>query len=98
MEPQDLIKYPASEVKAVVVNGQLIPDANTVRSMLWTLSQTMKSNPELAELFRSDPLKVLGSLGLSAELQVEAAQSFGVEIPEGSCVATCACTGCCVTS
>lgn len=102
MELPDQTKLPASEPKAIIVNGTLIPDADSVRSILWTLTQQMKNNPDLADSFSEDPLKVLGSLGLNYELQIEAAQAFGVELAEGGaaaeCYATCACTGCCYTS
>lgn len=89
---------PTSEPKATIVNGVLIPDADSVRSMLWTLSQRMKTDTALAEAFRTDPLRVLGEMGLNTELQAEAAKSFGIEIPEGArCTWTCVISNCTIT-
>jgi hypothetical protein len=82
---------PNSEPKAQIANGTLIIDADSVRSILWTLQQNRLSDPDLDTSFKADPGKVLGQLGLSLEIQNEVLSGMGIAIPEGcwwSCVVT----------
>jgi len=88
---------PISAPKAIIVDGHLIPDAGTVRSMLFTLSQRLKSDPALEEKFKADPKGVLGEIGLSGDVQVEAAEYLGIEPSQiAGCAFTCART-CAIT-
>jgi len=79
---------PASEPRAIVFKGVLVPDADSVRSMLYTLGERMKTDTKLAEQFKKDPERVLGNIGLCADIQTEVLAAQGIEIPEG-CSVTC---------
>ena len=95
------VKAPAGEVKAIPINGMLIPDADSVRSMLWTLQERMKTDAQLAARYKAEPGVVLGSLGICRELQLEIMKAEGIEVPEGEpCYAvqkTCSWTHCMIT-
>jgi hypothetical protein len=90
------VRPPASAPKAIVKRGVLGADAGSVRSILYTLGQKIKRDPKLARQFQDDPRKVLRDLGLNLDVQTEAIQSLGVELPEG-CASTCAGMTCAVT-
>jgi len=87
------VKAPAGEVKAIPINGMLIPDADSVRSMLWTLQERMKTDAQLAARYRAEPGIVLGNLGICRDLQLEIMKAEGIEIGEGEpprvCYVTC---------
>jgi hypothetical protein len=83
---------PPSQPQARVINGMLIPDLDTVRSILFSLQQKMKTNAALAAAFQADPAKVLGEVGLCGDLQFEVLTLLGIPIPEGcgfSCQDSC---------
>jgi hypothetical protein len=70
----------------------LIPDIDTVRSILFSLQQKMKTNAALAAAFQAEPAKVLGEVGLCVDLQFEVLKLLGIPIPEGcgfSCGSSC---------
>jgi hypothetical protein len=98
MDPQNKPIVPTSEPQSILVNGALVPDADTVRSMLWTLSQKMKDDPRLAEAFRTDPHRVLGEIGLNNEIQRQAIKDLGVELPEGCVFSDCVLTDYCIAT
>src|SRR5262245_60146224 len=87
-------KTPPSEPKVLIVNGMLMPDADSVRSVLYTLHQKMKGDAALAQQYQADPRRVLGSIGLNADIQTEVMKLEGIPIPEGmpcseTCMRTC---------
>jgi hypothetical protein len=83
---------PPSQPQARVINGVLIPDLDTLRSILFTLQQKMKTNAALATAFKADPARVLGEVGVCRDLQSEVLTLLGIPIPEGcggSCQNSC---------
>jgi len=94
-------KAPTGEVKAVLVGGMLFPDADSVRSMLWTLQERMKTDAQLAARYQAEPGVVLGNLGICRELQLEIMKAEGIEVPEGEPCCwpprSCIFTECCMT-
>lgn len=91
------------EVKVQLIDGIIIPDLDTVRQMVSALKIRMEENPVLKSDFDRDPRGVLGSVGLSQDIQGEILKDDGNlnEIPEGCAVTCgmtgCACSGCCFT-
>lgn len=75
-------RAPPGKVNAVIIDGMLVPDADSVRSMLWTLHQRIRKDAALAERYKSNPGEVLGQIGLCQALQKEVMRAEGFEIPE----------------
>lgn len=83
-------RSPPGQVNAVLINGMLVPDPDSVRSMLYTLHQRMRNDPALAERYRSNPGEVLGEIGICQDLRNEVLRAEGIEVPEGAfCTITC---------
>jgi hypothetical protein len=79
------LDLPPSQPQASVRNGALIPDLDTIRSILFTLQQKMKTDTRLAAAFQANPTKILGEVGLCLDVQVEVMKLLGIPIPEGGC-------------
>ena len=91
------------KVTARLRDGQLLPEANTVRLMLKSLRLRAQKDRKLAAQWRKNPRAVLADLGISRNVQTQILIEEGIKVrvspADNVAIANCySCSGCCCTS
>jgi hypothetical protein len=87
-----------------VINGTIVPDMQSVLTVLNYTVADLKADPEKMTRFKADPRGYLGALGLNADIQREALSEAGllevakvVECGQTCGMTGCVCSDCCLT-
>jgi hypothetical protein len=87
---------------AKVINGTIVPDPSTVMDGVTQLLQQLRTDPQRAAAFRTNPRAVLGAHGYNEDIQNEViAGDASLEVIGGcrsTCTNSCLITDCMLTS